>query len=117
MEVYVEFKPCYKTARINGSPVLPENDFWSYREHIIDGECRDKRWHITKDCKYIYGFYNGYPTFLRITNISSKPILYNFERKNKVEEWFELTRQINFLKSKRRRLLESSKRSDTNRIN
>ena len=90
MEVYVEFKPCYKTLYkynvalcIDGEPILP--DFCDFKTHFIDGKCDDIHLNVTDDYKFVYGFYNGKPTFFRITNISSKPI--QNKKYNKVEEW------------------------------
>ena len=106
MEIYAEFKPCYKTKYFtkwgfDKEPIIRES-----KAHFVDGEC--KLWYgyslfITKDLKYVYCLYYGEPSFYRVTSVSSKPILHEVD---KVKKWHEITKQINELKEQRKRLME-----------
>lgn len=106
MEIYAEFKPCYKTKYLtkygfDKEPIINES-----KARFVDGEC--KLWYggslfITKDLRYVYCFYYGEPSYYRVTNVSSKPISHEI---NKVEKWHEITKEINTLKDKRKKLMQ-----------
>lgn len=100
-EIYVEFKPCYRTRyKIDKDGdkkyILPFNTTW--KTHFTNGGNNSDNFHITKDLKYVYVMYTGIPIFYRITNISSKPILNNG---NKINRWKEITKKIEKLKKRK----------------
>lgn len=105
MEVYAEFKPCYKTRYLteygfDKSPIIYET-----KACFVNGECKlfNGSLYITNDLRYVYCFYNNVPSYYRVTNVSSKPILYKF---NKIKEWYRITKEINELKEQRKRLIQ-----------
>lgn len=104
MEVYVEFKPCYKTKYLTnfGFDKIPIINYSKAR--FIDGKSNmiDGTLYITKDLKYVYCYYMGEPSYYRVTNVSSKPILHKI---NKVKEWHRITKEINELKGQRKKLI------------
>ena len=57
---------------------------------------------LTKDYRFVYGFYYGQITMFRVTNISSKPIEW---RERKIEQYKKIQEKINELKNQQRRLL------------
>ena len=102
MEIYAEFKPCYKTKYLTKYGFDKEPIIYESKAYFVDGEC--KLWHdgslfISKDLKYVYCFYRGEPSYYRVTNVSTKPIP---DRVNKVEKWHKITTEINELKEKRK---------------
>lgn len=105
MEVYVEFKPCYKTKYLTkyGFDKIPIIDD-SYGR-FKNGECNIGYYilYITNDLKYVYCFHDGMPSYYRVTNVSTKPIS---KKVNKVEEWYKITKEINELKEKRKKLMQ-----------
>lgn len=106
MKVYAEFKPCYLTKYRTKYGFDTEPIIYESKAHFVDGKC--KLWHggslfISKDLKYVYCFYRGEPSYYRVTNVSTKPIS---DRVNKVEEWHKITKEINKLKEKRKKLMQ-----------
>ena len=102
MEIYAEFKPCYKTKYLTKYGFDKEPIIYESKAYFVGGEC--KLWHggslfISKDLKYVYCFYRGEPSYYRVTNVSTKPIP---DRVNKVEKWHKITTEINELKEKRK---------------
>lgn len=106
MEIYAEFKPCYKTKYLtkwgfDKEPIIHES-----KARFVDGKCRlldDSYLFITKDLKYVYCLYYGEPSYYRVTNVSSKPIPYEVD---KVRKWYEITKEINKLKERRKKLMQ-----------
>ena len=102
MEVYVEYKSCYKTIRDSkgrpkmGYAIIPPII------HFVDGK-GNYSMYLTKDCKFVYGFYYGMITKFRVTNISSKPIKY---KDDKVARYKKIQKQIDELKEEQRRILK-----------
>ena len=106
MEIYAEFKPCYLTRYLTKSGFDKEPIIYESYGKFVDGEC--KMWDsgslfITKDLKYVYCFYYGEPSYYRVTNISSKPIRHKIDN---VKKWHEITKEINTLKEKRKKLMQ-----------
>lgn len=94
MDLYVEYKPCYKTIRdINGNPELgdtclpPVIYFADYKSNCS--------MFLSQNCKFVYGFYDAQPTLFRVTNISSKPIKYKYDR---LAHYKRIQKQIDELK-------------------
>ena len=104
MEVYAEFKPCYLTIYLTEYGFGKFPIIYCSKAHFVDGKSDmiNGTLFITKDLKYVYCFYNGNPSYYRITNVSSKPIPYKV---NKVEEWYRITKEINELKEQRKKLI------------
>lgn len=106
MEVYAEFKPCYKTKYLtkwgfDKTPIINES-----KARFVDGEYKlpyGGSLFITKDLKYVYCFYYGEPSYYRVTNVSSKPISYEADR---VKKWHKITEEINKLKEQRKKLIQ-----------
>ena len=105
MEIYVEFKPCYKTKYLTttGFDKIPLISYSQAR--FIDGKCDmlNGTLYLTKDLKYVYCYYNREISYYRVTNVSSKPIPYEV---NKVKKWHEITKEINKLKKQRKKLMQ-----------
>lgn len=101
MELYVEYKSCFKTIRDkNGNPEYG-NSFIPSIIYFKDGKSNCNMF-LSKDCKFIYGFYNTYPTLFRITNISSKPIKQKYDM---LSNYKKIQKQIDELKRKQRELI------------
>lgn len=102
MEVYVEYKPCYKTIR--DSKNYPEMGYYIIPSiiHFVDGKSNCSMY-LTNDCKFVYGFYYSMITKFRVTNISSKPIKY---KDDKVAHYKKIQKQIDELKEEQRRILK-----------
>ena len=104
MEIYAEFKPCYLTKYLTKYGFDKEPIIYESKAHFVDGEC--KLWYgslfISNDLKYVYCYYRGEPSYYRVTNVSSKPILYEVD---KVKKWYEITKEINKLKEQRKKLM------------
>ena len=106
MGVYAEFKPCYLTKYLTKSGLDKIPLIYCSVAHFVDG--KSNLWtggtlFITKDLKYVYCFYCGEPSYYRVTNVSSKPIP---SKVDKVKEWHKITKEINKLKEKRKKLLQ-----------
>lgn len=105
MEIYAEFKSCYKTKYLtkSGLDKIPIINYSKAR--FIDGKSNmiDGTLFITKDLKYVYCYYYGEPSYYRVTNVSSKPIP---NKVNKVEKWYEITKEINNLREQRMKLMQ-----------
>ena len=107
MEVYVKFKPCHKSLYLtkfgfDRELILPEL-FHDYQMRFVDGKCDDMHWSITKDYKFVYGYYNMQPTYFRITNISSKPFV---KKDDKIKRYKKLKQQIDELILEKNKLLK-----------
>ena len=102
MEVYVEYKPCYKT--IIDSKGRPKMGYAIIPPiiHFVDGKGNCSMY-LTKDYRFVYGFYYGMITKFRVTNISSKPIKY---KDDKVARYKKIQKQIDELKEKQRKILK-----------
>ena len=110
MELYVEYKPCSKTIKdLKGSAIT---NYYIIPPiiHFIDGESNCSMF-LTKDHRFVYGFYYNQITMFRVINISSKPIEW---RERKIEQYkkaymnlrkYYNEEKIDELKSQQRRLL------------
>ena len=105
MKLYVEFKPCYHTKYLSkfGFDKTPIVNY--LKTCFVDGESNTIKGtlYLTEDLLYVYCFCSGEPSYYRVTNISSKPIVHTI---NKVEEWYKITKQINELKKQRKKLIQ-----------
>lgn len=101
MEWYVEYKPCYETIRDrNGNPEYGYAII-SPIIRFVDGKSNCYMY-ITKDFKFVYGFYHGQMTMFRVTNISSKPIEWKYDR---LAHYKSIQKQIDKLKQEQRRIV------------
>ncbi len=106
MKIYAEFKPCYFTKYLtkygfDKTPIIYES-----KACFINGECKlhyGGSLFITKDLKYVYCIYDGESSYYRVTNVSSKPIP---NKVNKVEKWYEITKEISKLREQRMKLMQ-----------
>lgn len=106
MEVYAEFKPCYLTKYLTKYGFDKTPLIYCSEARFVDG--KSNLWSgdtlfITKDLKYVYCFYDGEPSYYRVTNVSSKPIP---SKVDNVKEWHEITKKINKLKEQRKKLMQ-----------
>ena len=69
--------------------------------HFIDGKSNCSM-SLTKDYRFVYGFYYNQITMFRVTNISPKPIEW---RERKIEQYKKIQEKIDELKNQQRRLL------------
>ena len=105
MELYVEYKHCCKTIKdLKGSAIT---NYYIIPPiiHFIDGESNCSMF-LTKDYRFVYGFYYNQITMFKVTNISSKPIEW---RERKIEQYKKIQEKINELKNQQRRLLTENK--------
>lgn len=103
MELYIEYKPCKKTIRDrNGNPELGNLSFLPSVIYFKDGKSNCSMF-LSRDYKFIYGFYNYEPTLFRVINISSKPIKY---KNDKLEYYKRIQKQIEELKCEQRKILK-----------
>ena len=101
MELYVEYKPCYKTIKDLKDSAITNYYIIPSIIYFIDGESKCSMF-LTKDYRFVYGFYYGQITMFRVTNISSKPIEW---RERKIEQYKKIQEKIDELKNQQRRLL------------
>lgn len=102
MELYVEYKPCFKTIRDKNGNIEYGDSFIPLSIiYFKDGKSNCDLF-LSKDCKFIYGFYNGDITLFRITNITSKPIKHKYDR---ISKYKKIQKQIDELKRKQRELI------------
>lgn len=107
MKFYVEYKHCHLSLE-NENKILLGRIENLFMPSIVEFDTDNKDninsrvgMYITDDRKYLYYFYKGHKSFLRIINISAKPI----KRKiNKIEQYKSLQKEIDELKQKQRRL-------------